>query len=408
MIQAPKRLPRTILLTLGCSLLLAAAPACDKSKAEDGGDKAEGKEGAKKAEGEADAGEGGGSELDAPPKIDEEIMADLKAIVDNCEINPDGATVTKCKNKEKRALVDKFTKKEKDRGEAIDSFAKALGSDDPKLQTAAGSVMMSAMRAMPEVEKVSPAAAKRLVDAFAKAPKYQAAQSAPTVVHAANLSGNQEVLDALYAAIDSHEHKSMKSVAYPHLMAYGRLDRFDKVKELAASDDEQTAAAALEAWRNMKKPTDAEKKEVCPFVVGFLGDSRKRVFQQAGWGAIKCGGESVDKLLDEGEKRLSEKHEFTRDHYMVFRDVCFSFMGEKTAGQEEQCNRNYAFLQKAVDDEEVDAKARGLALFAIYYQRRDQATKDLAMKYKGHKTPEIAEKAGEIIESLDKHYLNKK
>ncbi len=168
-----------------------------------------------------------------------------------------------------------------------------------------------------------------------------------------------------------------------------------------ASASKTLASSALRSFRKMYDVTDEEKAQICPWIAGYLGDSRLEVFEVAGYGAIRCGGEYVDKLLDEGERRLSESHEFTRTHYFVFRDVCFSFMGEKTAGQQAQCDRNYAFLQKAVDDDAVDSEFRSLALDAIDYQRRDATTKALAKKYLRHKDEKVAGRAKEIVEKLE-------
>lgn len=389
------------------SLLALGVLACDKGKsddkaepsAKDPGKKGDEPEPATKAVEPETVAEA----VDVGPQIDAEIMADLKAIVANCEVNVSGCTVNKCANDETKTLLDKFElkdgKRPKDRGVAIDTFAAALADPDDKLQTAAVSVMYSGYRVMPDVDAVSPAAAKRLIEAWAKLPKYQANQSITGVVHAVMLSGSDEVANALYSAVEAHPEAS-KGSAWEALMTYGRVRALPKLQELSKSDDKDTARAALSSFRNMYDVTDEEKAAVCPWIAGFLGDSRPEVFEAAGYGAIRCGGEYVDKLLDEGEKRLSESHEFTRTHYFVFRDVCFSFMGEKTAGQQAQCDRNYAFLQKAVDDAAVESEFRSLALDAIYYQRRDATTKALAQKYLKHKDEAVAKRAAEIVEKL--------
>lgn len=174
-----------------------------------------------------------------------------------------------------------------------------------------------------------------------------------------------------------------------------------KVQELAKSEDEDTVVGALSSWRNMYEPTDDEKAKVCPWIAEYLGDARVDVFEAAGNGANKCGGEYVAKVIDEGEKRLSEKHEFTRKHYFVFRELCHNIMGEATEGREAECERNYAYLQKVVDDEAVDSEMRALALDAIYYQRRDAKSKALAQTYVGHKDEKIAARAKEIVEKLE-------
>lgn len=398
-----------LVLTLGVGL---GSVGCDKGS-DAAGDSAGAKEPDKKA-GEAAAASGGGAgeaatgevataaALEQPPQIDDEIMADLKAIVANCEVNVDGCTVNKCANDEKKKLTDKFQmsggKRAKNHGEAIDTFAAALADADTKLQTAAVSVLYSSYNTMPDTEAVSPAASKRMIEAWSKLPRYQANQSVRAVVHSAMLTNSDAIAETLYKAIEAHPDAS-KGSAYEALMTHGRLRALPKLEEVAKSDDEQIASAALTAFRNMYEATDDEKAKICPWIVSYLGDTRANVYQAAGWGAIRCSGEYVDKLLDEGEKRL-ENHSFDRTSYFIFRDVCFSFMGEKTAGQQAQCDRNYAFLQKAVDDDAVDSEFRSLALDAIYYQRRDATTKALASKYTKHKDEKVAERAKEIVEKL--------
>ena len=405
--QSPKRIPRSLALLFGVTLLGLGATACDKGKAE-GGDKATAKgaeAGAAAAGAEAGAAAPDKSVLDAPAVIDEEIMADLKAIVANCEVKPDGCNVNNCKNKEKDTLLDRFKKKdgkvEKDRGEAIDSFAAALADPDPMMQTAAVSVLYSGYRAMPDAKPVAPAAAMRMINAWSKLPKYQANQSSAAVVHASMLSANADVREALYKAVAAHPEAS-KGSAYEDFLTYGRLDALPKLQEIAKGDDEDSVVGALASWRNMYEPSAEEKAKVCPWIAEYLGDARVDVFEAAGNGANKCGGEYVAKVLDEGEKRLSEKHEFTRKHYFVFRELCHDFLkGEDTGGREAECERNYAFLQKVVDDEAVDSEMRSLALDAIYYQRRDAKSKALAQTYVGHKDEKISERAKEIVEKLE-------
>ena len=374
---------------------LLSVSACDKDKPAEGGDKAAA-EGGDKAAADADV-------LAEPATIDEDIKAALAGIVANCEVNPKGCTVNKCANDEKKALLDKFRKKndkvEKDRGASIDTFAEALASEDPNVQTAAVSVLYSGFNVMPET-KVAPAAAMRMIEAWKTLPKYQANQAVKAVVHSAMLSGHPAVRDALYAAIDGHETAS-KDSAWRAALTYGRLDALPKLQEVAKSGDDKVVVGALSAWRDMYEPTDAEKAAVCPWLNEYLGDPRVDVFEAVGIGHNKCGGEYVTKLLDEGEKRLAESHEFTRKHYFVFRELCHDFIkGEDTAGREAECTRNYTYLQSVVDDAEVESKARAMALDAIYYQRRTAETRELAKTYVSNADPEIAKKAAEIVEKL--------
>ena len=85
--------------------------------------------------------------------------------------------------------------------------------------------------------------------------------------------------------------------------------------------------------------------------------------------------EHLDALLGEAETRLKNK-EYKDPFAPVMREPCFEFISNitKKAADEAQCDRVYTFLEKAANDASVDDPIRGLALWNIYYQRRDEKT----------------------------------
>lgn len=341
-------------------------------------------------------------------KVDPEIMAALKNVVANCEINVDGNTVTNCKNKERQTLLDMFNKKDqpnsKDKLKSLDTFSVALTSEDKQLGVAASNILYSAFRTFGPVnpEDVPKAAALRLVNAVGQSPKYQAAQALVPTIHAAILSGQE---DALYKMMETHSYDAIPGLGFPHIMYYGRMDTFPKVQSLATGPNEKWANAALEAPRNMPQPSDQEKAAICPWVDQELQKSEGEKFYGFGRLALWCKGPAVDTLLTKGEARLAQ-NQFTRDDYLLFRDVCFSPIKGliKEAGKQDQCTRNLTLLEKAVNNEKLEGQARGLALFGIYYQRRNADTLALMQKYKDHKVPEIQKYAKESIDSLTTTY----
>lgn len=355
-----------------------------------------------KAADDAGSAEAGDPSDEAPvepagPKADPELLSAIDGVISNCSVDAKGGSLNECKAEEFKNLRTKVKEDEN----SLETLAVVLGDADPNKVFVAASLMMNEFRTLGEAPEVDPVVAKALVDGFAKTSGYTAARAAPTVSMAATASGDDAVMAAMFKAADDNENENATAAAYRYAMRYGGTRAFPKIKDKAEGDAPRLAAAAVQSYREVHDASTQLSETVCPWARGLLEHEDKQVRQQAGWVAIRCGGESIDRLLEVGEERL-ENHEFSRDDYMVYRDICFSFMGEDTAGSEEQCNRNYAFLQKAVDDSKLESSDRSLALFAIYYQRRDDATKKLAKKYAKSKDPEIKERANEILESLNK------
>lgn len=347
----------------------------------------------------------------AGPQVDPEIMQALEAAVTHCEVGVLGNTVNKCQNEEFKKLRAMFKKSEtnpqpKDKIAALDTFSEALKSEKPELAVVASSLLYREFRDFgpsPDPSRFTAPVVQRLIAAVAQSPKYQAAQALRTTVHASMLAGQE---DALYEMLDQHSYAAVPGLGYPHIMRYARLQAFPKVKQLTQAEDSKIVTAAFRAPRNMPKPTAEEQAEICPWAKGYLSDARDAAYLGAARLMISCQGEYIDALLTEGEKRLEQDNRFTRDDYLVYRDVCFSPIKGliKEAGFQAQCARTAAFLEKAVNNEKVASLPRGLALFAIYYQRRNAESMAVMQKYKDHADPNIKKYANDSIKSLVKTY----
>jgi len=339
-------------------------------------------------------------------KIDEAFMKSLKDIVADCEIGPDNAYISKCKGKINDELIAAYREhKEKKFEDVLDTLAVALTDKDHALQVAALDFINSlASYITDEGEKAmkfDKDAAGRYLDAVAKlTPDTKLGQIAVATTHIAMLTGHDKALFELIEA-----HKSIRPYVLGQAMRFGRMRVFPKIQEYAKSDEPSVAVSALSAPLNMYKTTPEEAKVICPWAEGFLTSAQDHMFLNAGHNLIRCRGEYIDKLLDEGEKRLKED-KFNREYYFVFRDVCFSMMAAaiKEPGVEAQCERNYKFLESVAKNKKIDGDFRALALDAIYYQRRDKKTLDVLKKFANDKDAKINESVKKNIESLKTHY----
>jgi len=229
----------------------------------------------------------------------------------------------------------------------------------------------------------------------------RATRLASPVTHLATLSG---AFDDLYAVVDAHPTKEARANAYRNLLVYGRLKTFPKLKEIAEKKPDD-ADAALDAVPKLSKATDEEKAAVCPWARSYLANKDLKIATEAGQDMIFCKGEYIDALLGEAETRLKNK-EYKDPFAPVMREPCFEFISNitKKAADEAQCDRVYTFLEKAANDASVDDPIRGLALWNIYYQRRDEKTLKLMRKYEKSPNAAIAKRAKEAIESLTTTY----
>ncbi len=360
--------------------------------------------GCKKKGAAGDAGaEGGITEepsAGASLKQNPQVVEHLKKLADGCTVSIDSASVYSCKNKEDSAFYDWIrANRPKD---LYETYASVISGTDMKSRAVAISQANNTFSTLDKDMKKANATkpvANAFLDALAKDDSYAVRLATP----ATNLAMLAGVKDRLIKVTDGLANTPARNNSYRAFMEFGRLDGFDKLKEVAKNKD--FTVAALAAPRNMYEWTGPEKAAICPWAKSFLGEAALPVAAEAGYDVIKCKGEYVDALLDEGEKRLKNK-QFDEPFAMVFREVCFEFISGVTgqAGRDPQCKRNYEFLEKVTNDESVKPEVRGRSLWNIYYQRRDKESLALMRKYEKHKNPEISKRAKEAIQSLTTTY----
>ena len=342
-------------------------------------------------------------------KVNPEISKRVDALVANCTVRVEHGQAYSCKDNVGRDFTTWLRENKPN-----DTFASlseiALNDPDEQRAAAAASMISQAFTLAGDDYKkanINEEVVKRYIKLLDK--QKWGPGLATYATHAAMIEGKAPWI--LYV-MENTDNEYVKSKILTSLMTYGRGEVFPRVKEEAekakAAKDTKMLVAALNAPRNMYKPSEEEKALFCPWALSYLGHEDPSVADVSGRLMVRCRGEYIDKLLEEGEKRLAAG-KFVPPFSQVFREPCFSMMKGviDEAAQAEQCEKVYAFLEKVANDEKVDSKVRGLALWNIYYQKRDQETYDLLGKYKDHEDEEIKKRVADARESLEKHYLKK-
>ena len=207
------------------------------------------------------------------------------------------------------------------------------------------------------------------------------------------------VSEQWFAIVENHNNTQLKRNAYTNYMTYGRMIGFKELKARTQDNtDQDLILAALKAPLYMYKETDQEKSAFCPWAKPYLDHKNLKIAAAAGKVMVKCKGQYIDALLEEGKKRVANQ-DFSKPFSQVFREPCFEFMKGVTgvSGQQEQCDAVYAFLESVANTDTLSSTVRGSALWNIYYQRRDQQTLDLMRQYENHRDVEIQKRAKSAI-----------
>lgn len=335
------------------------------------------------------------------PKPNEKLLKHVKALAESCTVTVDQGQAYSCKDSVSDKLRE-YVRKEKPSDFFSTLVQVVLGKDEK--ESAVAIAIIDENWSYLGADELKPQATKyvvnKMLEAFKKNKDNRATRLAATTTHLAMMADRA---DDLYAAIDKQESKYAKIRAYSSLMTYGRIKALPKLKEVAK--DKTFAAAALQAPRNMYKATDEERAAYCPWAEGYLGDDDAQTASEAGSTMVNCKGKYIDSLLDEAKKRVAAG-KYKNPFAMVMREPCFEMMSGVTqkAAQNEQCEKVYEFLEKTSNDKTVDDETRGLALWNIYYQRRDKKSLDLMRKYENSPVKPIAQRAKEAIKSLTETY----
>lgn len=286
-------------------------------------------------------------------KTDAEIMDGLKAIVAGCEIEMRYGWSKNCKAGEKDKflkLMEGKLKTDEGRVAALGTLATALHSADQKLQAVAADRLYDNFRDFghfgSKPQLMTPALADKLISGVAKVKGYVAFYAARSTAHAAVISGKTA---ELYKMVEAHSEENVRYEAFRNMMQYGRLKVLPKLKELVASADQKAQVAASYAPISMYNWTDAEKKEICPWGKTLLQHKNETVAQNAAsFLGMRCGGEYIDAVLDEADRRAKEGNLKPPFSYALTHSTfsCESFLGSKPQGNPEQCKRREALKQK--------------------------------------------------------------
>jgi hypothetical protein len=351
----------------------------------------------------------------APPtasiSVDAEVMAAIKAVATACTVEPKDMKVA-CTGGEDKKLNDELLGYSgRAPAAAIPTLAVALADADPKVATVAaaalgGSRFSGAWGEGVAVGAVAKDVARLLLATVEKLPtigEYHARRVIAPVMAAASLA---DLDGEAHAMLERHPDRWVAQGGWKASTLYGRLKPFPKLEAMAKDNAAAPTLLAATALNSFYQITDEERTTLCPWAVSKLGvdaaGTEAEIFGQAGAILTNCKGEWIDQLQDFADAQLAKKV-FDRQYYFVFRELCHDFIKGQTTDRatEAQCNRNFAFLEKAANTEGVEPVNRGYALDAISYQRRDAASLKLMQKYKKHKVKEIAATAQAAITMLE-------
>jgi hypothetical protein len=331
------------------------------------------------------------------------LVGHVKAHAEKCTVSVEQGQAYGCKDNVTDAM-SKYVRETKPDDFSATLIALVRKTDDPKTSAAAVALLAEQFDYLGDAAKrknATPAVVKDALAMLKENTGNRGARLAAAATHLATIGG---AFDELYAIADAHPSKEARANVYRHLLVFGRLKGLPKLRAVAEKTPD-LATAALDAVPRLGISTDEEKSMACPWAETYLGNADADVATQAGQAMVYCKGQYIDALVAEADKRLKNK-QFKNPFAMVMREPCFEFISDitKKAANEKQCDAVYTFLEKVVNDSSVDDATRSLALFNIYYQRRDDKTLKLMRKYENHPNKEIAKRAKETIATLTTTY----
>lgn len=335
-----------------------------------------------------------------PENIDEAFLKALTDASSDCK-PAKGKKRINCNGGEKNAIVLSFNKGERKRATSLPTLTLALEDKDDKIQALSAGVLYASFRVglggAEEAKSLTKKEAQKLLEAALALPSTTSMQAIPAATHAMVLTDQAELL---HKALESGVSTQVRTMSYRYLMVYGRLDAFEKVKELSRGPGAAIVLSAIESPRNMKNWSEAEQEAICPWAVSFLTDERSPVAGNATAALSKCAGEHLDTLLASVEKTLKEK-KFSFIHSTALRDVCGSALKRSPAGaSEEQCAQVRKLQEEAAKSVDVHARVRAMTLSALAYAWPDEQSLDLAQSLSSSEEPSVARAAAQAVERL--------
>lgn len=334
------------------------------------------------------------------PTSGDPLMREMLDVVKNCKISTEHSVISQCTDKEKSDLVRDFRRGGRDKMKSLPVLVDALESPDAKLQTVASRILEGAYRAsFGEVQpgSVDKTVATRMIGALPKLGKRQSNQVIGAVVHASVLSGER---DALFKMLDGLEDKVLRTSAYGQLMVHGGKEELAKVTALANGEDLTLAAAALQAARNYKGTDAGLQAEICTLGENKVGHTDGIVSMRAAQIMVKCNEASINKLLDELEKRDKEKG-LTTGLVRALYELCQT-RADQTRGNEAQCTRVRGMLEKWIGNKELTPEIRAAALFELGVQFADEKSEKLCQKYENDSELRVKTAAKESLRRIQR------
>jgi hypothetical protein len=341
---------------------------------------------------------------DYTPKVDPEIIAILETFTknDKCTFDLERLSMRGCTDESRERGYDLKEKPVKNLYDTFFAILKPLDEateEEKKLVAIAAIMVNSAFSGHNGLGKdaVSKEQARFVLDTFSKLPPAMAKKAVVPVILAGTMAG---MANQVSKTLDSHPASDDFTFAYKHYLTFGRLDALPIVQKLAAEGNKNKTIFSLEAARNIYKLNEQEKQQICEWAKGYLSQDDIDIATVAAEVLIHpCGGSYIDQVLDEAEKR-NQANQVDREFILMLRNICSSFAGEATAGQKEQCKRNFDILESITNNESYEDFLRGLALDAIYMQQRTEDTIPIMQKYVDHPVEDVKNAAKDAIESI--------
>lgn len=282
----------------------------------------------------------------------------LARLVKLCSPDPQSATA-RCPKHEDEELARLFSRnKELPLEAAIAGVHEALGSSDDQLRTVAAVVAERAFAGglgsqYPTSVRISAGQFGELAQRFNALAPAQAVQVAPLLVHEGMLAGQETRTFELL-----RRSREVEQTGYRHLLVYGRLPQFGRLKSHAGKDP----TLPLEAAALMPDWSAAEKRTLCSWAPPFYSDSRSEVRGAAGRALAQCDIETLSNLIPIAD-RQGRAAEWAPGQPLAFAKACST--REQFDKNHDFCEVAQGLLQGGVTFAKLDAQTRADSLEAL-------------------------------------------
>ncbi len=200
-------------------------------------------------------------------------------------------------------------------------------------------------------------------------------QAIPAAVHGVTLSGQTHLI---HEKLTNDVPIQVRTMAYRYLMVYGRLEAFERIKELSSDPGMAVVLSSVESPRHMEDWTANEQEAICPWAVTFLEDDRAPVAGNAMAVLSNCAGEQLDALLERIDQTL-EDEQFSFIHSTALRETCErKGKSKERDATARQCKHVRKLQERASLASEVQPRVRAMSLSNVAYTWPDKESLKLA------------------------------